>query len=675
MAGSSGSVGAREATLGELAFPLPAEELRRLGQARIVRATEGLTQLLAIAGPRTIEGFLAPLNRLLTEVRDLSAHGSFLFAVHPDEPTRAAGREVSEAADRFFNEFRVNEPAYRALATLDLGGADAPTRFAVWKMQREMRRAGVEADPGRRARLLELSNEIDRVSNEFTENIANSRRSITILPASLAGLPDDYRAAHAPGPDGLVRISTDYPDFRPVMTYCQDADVRRRLLWEFANKAYPENRPVLERLLTLRHEFATTLGYPNFAAYALEDKMMKTPEAAEAFLARVSELTRAAAQADLDRLLERKRRDEPSAERLENWDIGLFADGYYTAKIRTERFGVDTKRLRRYLPYAQVRDGLFGLCGELFGLRFEADPTAELWHPSVEAFDVFRGAHRIGRFYLDMVPRAGKYSHAACFGVREGLTDVQLPQSALVCNFLDPSEDPRRARMEYGDVVTFFHEFGHLLHAMLSGHVRWLYNSQSLIEWDFVEAPSQLFEEWARDPATLRRFARDPDTGEEIPKELLDRMKSSEAFGRPSRWIRQVALSEASLQLYLKDWTGTSLSEVLRSSYDRHSPLPLDPDYHAESAWGHLTGYSAFYYTYVWSVVIARDLLSPFEKAGTLAEPSLSQRYAVEILTPGSKRPAAELVRAFLGRDLEFEAFERWVREDPFEPGGSPGGR
>jgi thimet oligopeptidase len=665
----SNSAADREATLGELTFRLSAEELRRMGEGRIARATAQLDQLGAPGGARTIDGFLDPLNRLLTEVRDLSAHGSFLFAVHPEEATRRAGRDVSEAADRFFNSYRVNEVAYRALSELDFTGADPTCRFAVWKMLRDMRRAGVEKDRASRTRLLALNNEIDRVSNEFTENIASSRRTIEVCErSSLIGLPDDYLRSHPAGPDGRVRLTTDYPDFQPVMTYCDDADVRRRLLMEFANRAYPENLPVLKRLLALRHEFATSLGYASYAAYALEDKMMRTPEAAETFLARVGTLTRAAAIADTQRLLARKRKDHPEATRIENWDIGLFADGYYGAKIRTERFGVDMKQLRAYLPYGQVRAGLFELCGQLFGLRFDRNTSVELWHSTVEAYDVLRDGRRIGRFYLDMTPREGKYNHAACFGVREGLQGIQLPQSALVCNFLDPSVDPETARMEYGDVVTFFHEFGHLLHAMLSGHVRWLYNSQSLIEWDFVEAPSQLFEEWARDPATLRRFARDPDTGEGIPIDLLERMKASESFGRPSRWARQVALSEASLQFYLRDPEGSDPSKILRDSYDRHTPIPLDPAYHPEASWGHLTGYSAFYYTYVWSLAIARDLLRPFEETGTLADPDLARRYAQEILSPGSERPAKELVEAFLKREFNFDAFERWVQANPFEP-------
>ncbi len=233
-----------EPTLDELTFDLAPVELRQRAEARLARTAEALIGLERTADPPSIESFLRPLDRLLTEVRDLSAHGSFLFAVHPEETTRAAGREVSEAADRFFNSFRLNSAIYRSLERLDLTSADEPTRFAVSKMLREMRRAGVEQDADRRKRLLELTNEIDRVSNQYMENIANGRRSIEVDgAATLAGLPEDYVRAHPADARGKVRITTDYPDFRPVMAYAEAAPMRKALLAEFANKAYPENAP------------------------------------------------------------------------------------------------------------------------------------------------------------------------------------------------------------------------------------------------------------------------------------------------------------------------------------------------------------------------------------------------------------------------------------------------
>ena len=213
--------------------------------------------------------------------------------------------------------------------------------------------------------------------------------------------------------------------------------------------------------------------------------------------------------------------------------------------------------------------------------------------------------------------------------------------------------------------MTFFHEFGHLLHALFSGHGPWVYTGGSFVEWDFIEAPSQLFEEWARDPATLARFARNPETGETIPPELLARLKGSEAFGRSSRWLRQAALAAISLEFYDRDPAGVDTSALFREVYDRYFPTPIEAEYHPQSAWGHLTGYSAFYYTYIWSLVIARDLLKPFLDKGSLTDQETAARYAREILAPGGQRPAADLVRAYLGREFNFDAFESWLRQEP----------
>jgi thimet oligopeptidase len=653
------------AGLGRLPWTLSAEELRRTATEIVGEATERLDALFRSPVPPTVESFLRPLDRILLAVRDVSAHGSFLFAVHPDPAVRAAGREVSEAADRFFNGFRIDDRVYRALVALDLTTVDPTTRFAVERMRREMRRSGVEKDPESRARLVALNNLIDRIGNQYNENIARMDRSVEVSGTeALLGLPPDFLASHPPEADGKVRLTTKYPDFHPVMAYADDAELRRRLLAAFMNRAYPDNLPVLDQLLQERNRLAQSLGYPTYAAFALEDKMIERPDAARVFLDRVADRLRAPAARHVERLLRRKRKDDPAAERLELWDATFFGQGYLDHKLLAEEYGFDSKRLRAYLPFQQVRDGLFGLCEELFGIRFHRVEVPDLYHPRVEVYDVTQGDRPLGRFFLDLVPRDGKYNHAACFTVRDGIEGAQLPQSALVCNFLNPDAPVATARMEYSDVVTFFHEFGHLLHAMFSGHVPWLYTGQGFMEWDFIEAPSQLFEEWARDPATLSRFARDPETGEKAPADLLARMKAASAFGRGQAWLRQVALAAISLELYDRDPKGLETSAFFRDVWGRYLPEPLEPEYHPQAAWGHLTGYSAFYYTYVWSLVIARDLLRPFLEKGTLTDPETAARYAREILTPGGQRPAADLVRAYLGRDFNFDAFEAWVQAD-----------
>jgi thimet oligopeptidase len=661
------------ATLGELTFDLDAGELRRRAEALLERAQRSLDAIVAAAGPRTVASVLEPLNGLLTEVWDVGSHGSLMFSVHTQAATRTAGREASEAADRFVHGFCLNEGAYAALKALDLSGQDAGTRFAVEKLLREMRREGVEKDPAVRERLLAVNRQIDIVANRFSENIANLERAIDLdSPEELEGLPPDFVASHPDDESGKVRITTRYPDFGPVMAYADRGEVRRRLLYEFANRAYPANTPVLAELLALRGEFARILGYPTFAAYATEDKMVRVPEAVQKLLDRLHKLLAGPARADLDRFLARKRRDDPTATKLEPWEAQFYGPGYYDQKIRSEEFGVDMRLLRSYLPYGQVRDGLFALCRELFGIEF-SKVAAEAWHPTVEVYDVARHREPLGRIYLDLAPREGKFNHAACFTVRHGVAGVQLPQSALICNFLDPGCPAEVARLEHGEVITFFHEFGHLLHALLAGHQRWVYNGQSKLEWDFIEAPSQLFEEWARDPATLSRFAMDPDTGEAVPADLLARLKASASLGRALMWLRQVALAAVSLDLHTRDLHGKDLSDATRAAYARYAPEPLRGDYHFEAAFGHLAGYSACYYTYAWSAVIARDLLSPFFARGTLTDPETADRYAREILMPGSERPAAELIRAYLGREFSFDEFENWVTEPARVPGPRPG--
>jgi len=657
-----GSARTRSASLGRLPFSLSPDELLDRGTKILGEQRRLLAELTAKVSEATVENFLIPLDQIVVAARDVGAHGGLLFQVHPDPAMRQAGRELSEHSDRFFNELRVSETVYARLRAIDLSKEDPATRWGFEKWLREMRRTGAEQPASQRKEIVRLANELDEVENEFSENISSSVRSVVTEGAeSLRGLPPDFIAAHRPDAEGKVRITTRYPDVFPVMSYADDADLRRRVHFEFMNVAAPDNLRVLARLLEERRTFARLLGYSDFAAYAVEDKMSERPEVVETFLDRVTNLVKGPSSTEVARLLARKQKDHPEATRLEEWDGPLAATGYYGTKVRQEEYGVDLRALRAYLPYTAVRDGLLGLCRELFGLEFRRDPAAELWHPSVEAFDVLRNGEPTGRCYFDFVPRAGKFNHAAHFTVRTGVRDGGLPQGALICNFLDDKTPVAEARMEYRDVVTFFHEFGHLLHNLLSGHGRWASSGMGSVERDFIEAPSQLFEEWARDPATLARFARNPDTGEPIPAALVARLKESEAMGRASFVLRQAGLASVSLEVHLRDPKGLDPSALYREIFAQRVGVPVDPEYHVMASFGHLTGYSAFYYTYLWSSVIARDLLTPFEAKGSLTDRGVAERYANEVLAPGGSRPAAELVRNFLGREHNFDAFTRWA--------------
>jgi thimet oligopeptidase len=274
-----------------------------------------------------------------------------------------------------------------------------------------------------------------------------------------------------------------------------------------------------------------------------------------------------------------------------------------------------------------------------------------VWHPSVRVYDVVRSGAPLGRIYLDMHPRENKYKHAAQFTLRDGVIGTQLPEGVLVCNF--PSEPP--ALMEHDDVVTMFHEFGHLMHHVLGGHHRWVKQSGVATEWDFVEAPSQMFEEWAWSHETLSRFSS-------IPEELVARMRRADKFGVGTQTVQQMFYAAISLGFHTCDPKALDQLAEVRRLQQRYTPFAYVEGTRFHASFGHLVGYSAMYYTYMWSLVIAKDLLTPFESRG-LMDTATTTRYRDAILVPGGTRDASDLVRDFLGRDFDFAAFEKYLSD------------
>ena len=267
----------------------------------------------------------------------------------------------------------------------------------------------------------------------------------------------------------------------------------------------------------------------------------------------------------------------------------------------------------------------------------------------------------VGRFYLDMHPRAGKYNHAAQFGIRTGVRGQQIPEAALVCNFPGGVEgDP--GLMTHDDVVTFFHEFGHLIHFLLAGRHQWVGIGGISTEQDFVEAPSQMLEEWAWDPATLATFAKHYQTNEAIPAALVKQMKRASEFGKGLQVRRQMVYAKLSLSIYDRDPKQVDTDAMVKQLMSQYQPFPYVEGTHFQTAFGHLDGYSAVYYTYMWSLVIAKDLFSKFDRSNMLAQ-GVARSYRDQILAPGGSRPAAELVKNFLGRPFDFAAWQAWLNE------------
>jgi thimet oligopeptidase len=305
-----------------------------------------------------------------------------------------------------------------------------------------------------------------------------------------------------------------------------------------------------------------------------------------------------------------------------------------------------------------VKQGVLDITGKLFGITYRPVRDAAVWHADVEVYDVLEDDAVLGRIYLDMFPRDNKYKHYAQFTLANGKQGRTLPEGVLVCNFPEPGAEP--ALMQHSDVETLFHEFGHLLHHVLGGHTRWAGIAGVATEWDFVEAPSQMLEEWVWSPITLQTFARHYQSGEPIPADLVRRMKAADEFGKGLYVRQQMFYAAISLQLHTRAPAGLDITKVVAELQEKMTPYKHVEGTFFEESFTHLNGYSAIYYTYMWSLVIAKDMFTVFAQDGLL-DAAAAQRYRKYVLEPGGSAPAADLVKNFLTRPYGFRAFEDWL--------------
>jgi thimet oligopeptidase len=613
------------------------------------RARELLAEIKAAPSPRTEANTLEPYDRLRTLVEDAAALASVVQNVHPDPAAREHAEGIERQVLAFSTDLGLDRELFEAFRAVDTAPLEARARRLVERMLRDFRRAGVGRDEATRRRLKELADLQVELSQTHSRNIRDDVRSVKLDPAELDGLPDDYRAAHPPGADGKVTITTDYPDYIPFRTYARSGRARRELFVAYMNRAWPANVEVLRKLLEARREQAKLLGYAHWGDYVTADKMIGSAARVREFVDRIGEMARPYAERDMARILERKRRDDPAARAVDQSE-----NVYYEELVKRERFAFDSQEVRPYFPFAGVLEGLLTVTARIFEVSYRPVEAPERWHESVRVYDVWRASERLGRIYLDMHPREGKYKHAAQFSVTNGVLGRQLPEGALVCNFPE-------TLLEHDDVVTMFHEFGHLVHHVLGGHQRWVTQSGVTTEWDFVEAPSQMLEEWAWDHETLASFAHHHQTGEAIPRELVERMRAAHDFGKGAHARHQMFYSAMSLTYHIaEDPASIDLDAVMGELQRRYSPYGYVPDTHMHASFGHLVGYSAMYYTYMWSLVIAKDLFSAFESRG-LYDPDVCRRYGESILAPGGSKDAADLVKDFLGRPFDIASYQRWL--------------
>ena len=633
----------------------------RIEGRRLAAAQHAIEQIVAVKDSRTIENTLVPYDEAIRQLNAAIYFSSLMQQVHPDVVFRDHATRLTTKVSSAQTALSLNREVYVALASLDLSKTDPATRHYVQRQLLEFRLAGVDKDDSTRARLRKLQDRLTEDQSMFDRNISDGTQTVEVTDVSeLEGLPKDYIDNHKPGADGKIRITTDYPDLFPALTFAK-SDRLRRSLWEARDsRAYIKNREVLMDMMRARYEIATLIGYSSWADYNAADKMIENGRSIAKFIEQVDAASSPAAEREFALLLAEKRRTYPHES-----EISIYESYYLKELVRRSQYNFDSESVRPYLPYPEVKQGIMDTAAKLFHIRFRQERNVPAWDASVETWDVVDDGKVIGRFYLDMYPRPGKFSHAEMAAVLDGIRGKQLPEATLVCNFPQPTaSDP--GLMEYRNVVTFFHEFGHLMHHILGGQQQWAGISGISMEADFGEAPSQMLEEWMRSPQVLASFAHHYKTGEPIPPDMVARMDRASAFGRGGDVAYQNALSAISYDIYKDSPEKIEIDTIPPSEY-RHYTLfaPVASDAQMYSSFNHLalTGYSSAYYTFMWDKVIAEDFLQQFDQKNLLAG-DISMRYRRLVLEPGGSMSANDLVRNFLGRPQNTVAFQHWIGEE-----------
>ncbi len=632
---------------------------------RLAAGQRAIDTLLAAKGPRTIENTLVPFDEAVRQNNSAGYFAGLMEQVHPDAGFRDHATAMLTKASAAQTAIALNHEVYNALAALDLSKADAATKYYVQRQLLEFRLAGVDKDDATRARLKKLNDQATEEQSMFDRNIADGQNVVEADPSELDGLPQDYIDRHKPGADGKIQITTAYPDALPVFSFAKSDSLRRRVTIAFNTRAYPKNQEVLTSLLRTRYEIATLLGYANWADYNAADKMIAKGHNIGDFIQQVHDASRPLAEREFEMLLAEKQKTTPGAK-----EVWSYEAAYLSELVRRTKYDFDSQSVRPYFPFTQVKQGILDAAAELFHVSFQQEMNVPSWDPAVETWIVIDSGKPIGRFYLDMHPRPGKYSHAEMAPVLDGIRGKQLPEAILVCNFPAPTATDA-GLMDYGDVQTFFHEFGHLMHHILGGQQQWAGITGISMESDFVEAPSQMLEEWIRSPQVLANFARHYKTGEPIPADLVVRMNRASAFGRGVWTDRQTALTAISYDIYKTKPEDVNLDAVTLDANRKYTLFTQLTETHMWASFGHLGGYSSAYYTYLWDKVIAEDFFLQFDHKNLLAGDA-PMKYRRVVLEPGGSMSANDLVKNFLGRPQNMTALQHWMSEEFDTAAGAP---
>ena len=632
--------------------------------AALKKADFAVQKIIAVpAKERTFDNTIGAIDDVQVQLRLDTDFLQFMAYVSPNAELREAGQKAEQDVKNWAIALSQNEPLYKAVKTY----ADTMPKLKGEQKElledtlRDFRRAGMLLGKEKRDELKQLKMELAKLSIDFETNIRDDETRVPLTRAELKGMSDDWFKTQ-PAVGDVFLVGMDYPSFLPLMDYC-DVEATRKKVWiAYKRRGGQKNVKLLERILLLRFQIAKMLGYKTPAHFETEIRMAEKPDAVLDFYKKLRPLVRKKAKLDLAEFTKAKSEHTKQGRvALEPWDFS-----FYEKRLMKTKYAVDAEKVREYFPLDRVVKGLFDITQSLYGLEYREITTSadklgyKLWHPDAKAYEVRDKASDsvIGWFYLDLHPRPNKYGHAAQWGLHPRKVwsggKVTKPMAALVCNFTKPTKE-KPALLSHDEVETFFHEFGHCLHSILTETKYGEYSGTNTAT-DFVEAPSQMFENWVWDAKVLKTFARHYKTGKPFPDDLLRGLLKAKYLGSGMKAERQIYYGTVDMT-YHTDPDGkvdsTKVANDLFGEIELYQPVP---NTYFQASFGHLTGYQAGYYGYLWSLVYAQDMFERFKQLGML-NPKAGLYYRRKILARGGSMDEMDMVKDYLGREPRMEPF------------------
>jgi thimet oligopeptidase len=601
---------------------------------------------------------LKAYDQILYELGDLSSRIGLVSSVFNNESVRNAGYAAANELQMYANDLNLNEDLYKAFVKFrqspDAKRMNASAGKFLSDIMISFEKNGMKLTADERKKLSALNTRMIELSTAFDQNIASWKDSVIFTEAQLKGVHAEDLAKWKQ-PDGSFKVMVNYPEYAKVMENASVPETRKKMYTHYNNRAYPSNLQVLDSLLYYRDQYAKLLGYSSYAAYAVADKMAGSAQQVWDFENDLIQRLTPLVTKEVKAMKDFRDKTEPS---LKGTELNAWDWGYFTKKMLNTEFALNTDEVTQYFEMNNTLKGMFTVYQQLFNIEVKETSNVPVWDKKVKSYDMYKDGVKTGTFYLDLYPRPGKYTHFACFPISQYINrngTETLPVAALVCNFPEGSAD-QPSLLKHSDVITLFHEFGHLVHWELC-HPAISAQHSFGVKGDFVEAPSQFLENWCWEYDALKIFARHHKTGEVLPESLFNKMKNAQMFNSASQNMRQVYLgtTDFSFEDRYAEVKQKGLMQIARSQF-ANSQLPYPEGTHFICSFTHLSQYGANYYGYLWSKVYAQDMFSVFKKTGIMDQ-KLGIRYRKEILEKGSTENEKQIVENFLGRKPNSAAF------------------